>query len=384
MNDIVKSVHALILSRLSQEQRAAYGATSRDERALAEASTVQLEQKCAALTSPSAGKPMVFSRIPAWIALAACVTASSAPAQQTYPDRNVTIVAPAAPGGLYTIFARLIGNKLEQSLGKPFVIVNRPGASSPIRKLPIVHAATNGYRLMVANNTGMATNVSLFKNLSYDPIADLAPIALIARIPEVLVVNSALPVPSLADLVKLAKSTRGGLNFGSAGTGTPQHLSGEFLKGQLGIEMTHVPYNGLALAMNDVASGHTQLMFAPVPTATAMIQAGKVRPLGVTSTRRLDALPDVPPLAEVGVKDFDSTTAWFMLVAPAKTPKAIIDKLHAELRSITEDPATRQEFIRLGLIPVSSPSPDELKSFMQSEIVRWGDLVRKAGLAGSE
>ena len=121
-----------------------------------------------------------------------------------------------------------------------------------------------------------------------------------------------------------------------------------------------------------------------VPTATAMIQAGKVRPLGVTSTRRLEALPDVPPLAEVGVKDLDSFSAWFMLVAPAKTPKAIIDKLHAELRSITEDPATRQEFIRLGLIPVSSPSPDELKSFMQSEIVRWGDLVRKAGLAGTE
>jgi len=323
------------------------------------------------------------SQISALIALAAFVAAGPAPAQQSYPDRIVTIVAPAAPGGLYSIFARLIGSKLEQRLGKTFIVENRPGASSMVGVLSVIRSAPNGYTLIVANSTGMATNVTLYKNLPYDPTADLAPIALIARIPEVLVVNAALPADSIADLVKLARSTPGGLSFGSAGVGTSQHLSGELLKSMLGIEMTHIPYKGMSPAINDVAGGHIQLMFSPIPMAAPMLQAGKIRPLGVTTAHRIEALPDVPPLTEIGVKDFDATS-WFMLVAPAKTPKEIIDKLHAELRGITGDAEVRQEFIRLGLVPVNSPPPEELKRFVQSEIARWGDIVRKAGLAGSE
>ncbi|OGA00816.1 MAG: hypothetical protein A3H35_15855 [Betaproteobacteria bacterium RIFCSPLOWO2_02_FULL_62_17] len=326
---------------------------------------------------------MKSSQLAALIAFAALAAAGPAAAQQNYPERTVTIVAPAAPGGLYSIFARLVGNRLEQRLGKSFIVENRPGASSIIGITSVTRSAPNGYTLMIANSTGMAGNVTLFKSLPYDPVADLAPIALIARIPEVLVVNAALPVHNIADLVKLAKGTPGGLSFGSAGAGTSQHLSAELLKSRLGIDMTHIPYKGMQPAINDLAGGHIQVMFSNIALASAMLRAGKIRPLGVTTKQRLEALPDVAPLTEVGVKDFDATS-WFMLVAPAKTPREIIERLYAEFHGIAEDAAVRQEFNKLGLVLVSSPPPDELRRFVQSEIVRQGELVRKAGLAGSE
>ena len=323
------------------------------------------------------------SRIQLLMALVALGVAWPLAAQQNYPDRTVTIVAPSAPGGLYSIFARLVGNRLEQRLGKSFIVENRPGASSIIGTMSVIRSAPNGYTLMIANSTGMAGNVTLYKSLSYDPLTDLAPIALIARIPEVLVVNAELPVHSIADLVKLAKTTPGGLSFGSAGAGTSQHLSAELLKSRLGIEMTHIPYKGMQPAINDLAGGHIHVMFSNIALANAMLKAGKIRPLGVTTMQRLEALPEVAPLTEVGVKDFDATS-WFMLVAPAKTPKEIIDRIYAELRGIAEDAQVRQEFNKLGLVLVSSPLPDELKRFVQAEIVRQGDLVRRAGLAGTE
>jgi tripartite-type tricarboxylate transporter receptor subunit TctC len=300
-----------------------------------------------------------------------------------YPSRTVTIVAPAAPGGLYSLFARLIGAKLEQRFGKPVMVENRPGASSVVGALSVARATADGYLLMTATSSTMATNVSLFKNLPYDPRVDLAPVALIARVPEVLVVNATLPVRSVAELAELARATPGGLHFGSAGPGTAQHLGGEMLKRALGIELTHVPYKGMQPAIGDVAGGHIPLMFSPIPIALPLIQAGKLRPIGLSMAQRIEALPDVPPLTEAGVKDFDAAS-WFMLVAPGKTPKDILDKLHAELRAIVADPAVRKEFVRLGLVPVESAPPDELKRFVEAEIVRWGNIVRDSGLAGSE
>ena len=205
----------------------------------------------------------------------------------------MTIVAPAAPGGLYSLFARLIGSKLEQRLGKPFIVENRPGASSIVGAMSVIRAPHDGYTLMVGNTSGFATNVSLHKNLPYDPVKDFAPIALIARIPEVLVVNAALPVHSLADLAKLAKATPGGLTYGSAGAGTAQHLSGVLLASVLGVELTHVPYKGMQPAINDVAGGHIPFMFSPIPFAQPLAQAGKLRMLGVTTAQRIEAIPEV-------------------------------------------------------------------------------------------
>src|SRR5437868_497143 len=312
--------------------------------------------------------------------LALSVQAASA---QDYPNRAVTIVAPSAPGGLYSLFARLIGSRLEQRLGKPFIVENRPGASSIVGATSVIRGPHDGYTLMVGNTSGLATNVSLHKTLPYDPVKDFEPIALIARIPEVLVVNATLPVQSLADLARLARATPGGLTYGSAGAGTAQHLSGVLLASVLGIEATHVPYKGMSPAINDVAGGHIPFIFSPIPFAQPLAQAGKLRMLGVTTAERVGAIPEVPPLTEIGVKEFDAVS-WVMLVAPAGTPGDIVGRLSREVRAITGDPEVRRELSNLGLLPVRSPPPDELRGFIAAEIVRWGAIVRKAGLAGSQ
>ncbi len=298
-----------------------------------------------------------------------------------YPSRIVTIVAPSAPGGLYSLFARIIGNALEKRLGQTFVVENRPGAASVVGAVAVAHAAPDGYTLMVASGATMAVNVTLHKALPYDPAVDFVPIALIARVPEVLVVNPALPVRSLADLAALGK--REPLTFASAGPGTAQHLEGEMLKQALGFDMTHVPYKGALPALNDVVGGHVSMMFTPIANALSMIQAGKVRPIGLAARDRVAALPDVAPLAEIGVPGFDAS-GWFMLVAPAATPQPIVDRLHGELRAMLADPALRQQFVHQGLIPVDTPSPGELKAFVAQQIAYWRDTLTRIGLAGME
>jgi tripartite-type tricarboxylate transporter receptor subunit TctC len=325
-----------------------------------------------------------ISHCAAVIGLAALVLPTSPARAQDYPTRAVTIVAPSAPGGMYSILARLIGGKLERLYGKSFVVENRPGASSVTGAVAVTRAPPDGYTLMVATSSTLATNVTLHKNLPYDPLTDFVPITLIALSPEVLLVNASLPVRSISDLVALARTTPGGLSFGSAGPGTAQHLNGELLKAALGVELHHIPYKGIQPALNDLAGGHIALMSAPIPVALPLVQGARVRMLGVTTKERLEAIPDVPPLAEIGVPGYNAPS-WFMLVAPARTPRAIIEKLHGDLRAVLDEADVREEFImRQGLIPVRSPPPDELKRFVATEIVRFGDIVRKTGLAGSE
>jgi tripartite-type tricarboxylate transporter receptor subunit TctC len=303
---------------------------------------------------------------------------------QDYPNRSVTIVAPSAPGGMYSVLARLIGSKLERLYGQPFVVENRPGASSIAGSVSVARAAPDGYTLMTAASTTLATNVSLHKHLPYNPLIDFVPIVQIARSPEVLLVNSSLPLHSIADIVKLARATPGGLSFGSAGPGTGQHLNGELFKALLDIPMQHVPYRGMQPALNDLAGGHIALMTSPIPLALPLAHSGKVRMIGVTTKERVGAIPDVPPLAEIGVPGYDAAS-WWMLVAPAKVPRAIVDKLHADLRAVLREPDIREEFIeRQGLLPVDSPSPEELRRFIEAEIARLGEIVHKAGLTGSE
>jgi tripartite-type tricarboxylate transporter receptor subunit TctC len=285
---------------------------------------------------------------------------------------------------MYSILARLIGGKLEQLYGKSFIIENRPGASSVTGSVAVVRAPADGYTLMVAASTTLATNVTLHKSLPYNPLTDFVPLALIALSPEVLLINNELPVRSIDDLVKLARSRPGGLSFGSAGPGTGQHLNGEMLKSALGIEMHHIPYKGIQPALNDLAGGHIDMMSSPIPMALPVTQGGRVRMLGVTTKERVGAIPDVPPLAEIGVPGYNARS-WFMLVAPAKTPRPIVDKLHTDVRTVLAEADVREEFIqRQGLIPVVSPPPEELQRFVQSEIKRLGDIVRTAGLAGTE
>jgi tripartite-type tricarboxylate transporter receptor subunit TctC len=300
-----------------------------------------------------------------------------------YPSRTVTVVAPAAPGGLYSLFARLIATRLEQRFGQSFIVENRPGASSIVGAMSVIRAPHDGHTLLVANSTGLAVNPTIRKSLPYDPVRDFAPIALLGRIPEVLVVNAALPIRSVADIAQFARTRPGGLSYASAGAGTGQHLSGVQLAGALGIEMTHVPYKGMSPAINDVAGGHVPLMFSPIPFALPLSQAGKLRMIGVTTAERVEVIPEVPPLIEIGVKDFSATT-WWMLVAAAGTPLEIVEALHREVAAMIADPGVRQELLRLGIVPVRSPPTDALRPFIQAEIARVGEIVKKAGLAGSQ
>ena len=309
--------------------------------------------------------------------------AQRAPAQD-YPSRNVTVVAPSAPGGLYSLFARLVATKLEQRYGKSFIVENRPGASSIVGITSVVRAAPDGYTLVVVNSTGMSVNPAMHKNLSYDPVRDVAPIALIVRIPQVLAVNAAVPVKSLAELVSLAKSTPGGLTYASPGPGTAAHLDSVSLQSVLGVPMTHVPYTGMQPAINDVGGGHVPFMFSPIPFAMPLAQAGKLHLIAVTTEERVPAIPEVPTMAELGHKDW-RTASWFMLAAPAGTPQPIVDQLNADLRVITEEAGMRAEFVRLGFLPLAVfPRAAELKPFVQSEMVHWAEIVKKAGLAAGQ
>jgi tripartite-type tricarboxylate transporter receptor subunit TctC len=302
---------------------------------------------------------------------------------EDYPSRTVTIVAPSAPGGLYSLFARLIGGRLEQRLGQPFIVENRPGASSIVGSMSVIRAPHDGYTLMVANSTGLAVNPTIRQSLPYNPVKDFTPIALLGRVPEVLVVNAELPIHSIADIVAYAKTRPEGLSYASAGAGTGQHLSGFQLGQVLGIPMTHVPYKGMSPAINDVAGGHVPLMFSPIPFALPLAQAGKVRMLGITTAERAEIIPEVPRLTEIGVKELRATT-WWMLVSGAGTPDEIVQRLYREVAAMTVDAEVKKELVQLGIVPVSSPPPDELRRFVAEEIERVGEVVRAAGLAGTQ
>jgi tripartite-type tricarboxylate transporter receptor subunit TctC len=315
----------------------------------------------------------------------AVVAAPGGPAvaQADYPTRPVTFVVPFAPGGVTTLFARLISQRLEQRLGKPFVVENRPGGGGITAATQVAQAAPDGHTIMMASSTVLAINVTVRKNLPYDPRRDLTPIALLARVPFVLVVNPALPVNSVADLVKLAKDKPGQVSFGTPGPGTFHHINGEMFRRMFGLELVHVPYKGSAPALNDVVGGHIQMMFSDVSPALALIQAGKVRALGVTTPQRVAAIAEVPPLAEVGMPGYD-TASWHTVTTTANVPRPIVDKLHGVIREAMSDPAIIQVLTKDGTLPQTSPSPDEMKRFVASEIVRWGKIIEEAGLAGLE
>jgi tripartite-type tricarboxylate transporter receptor subunit TctC len=316
--------------------------------------------------------------------LALCVLASAQPTSaQTYPSRPVTIVAPYAAGGGADLIARLMAQKLGERLGQSFVVENRLGAGGVIAANSVAKGTPDGYTLLVAASTQLAIQVTLHKKLPYDPATDFMPVALLASVPFVLTVNPSLPVHSVADLIKLARQEPGRLSFGSSGVGGPPHLFTELLKTMTGIELTHIPYKGTAQAITDVVAGHVPIIFSDLAPAIPLIKDGRLRALGISSATRFAGLPDVPPLAESGVPGFDAV-AWLALVAPAATPPEIVDRLHAEVKAIMATPEVQKRFVDLGNIPLASPPPDELRRYVKSEIVRWGKVVEKAGLAGSE
>ncbi len=310
---------------------------------------------------------------------ALAATAARAQDAEDYPTRSVTFVVPFTKGGGTDTLALLFGNRLQERLGRPFVVQNRPGQGTVIATNFVAKSPPDGYTIMMAVST-LAIDATLYKRLPYDPARDFALVALVAWVPFVLVVGASLPVYSVDDLINLAKQRP--LSYGSGGIGAFHHLAGALFASKTGIKMTHVPYHGTVPALKDLTQGYIQLMFTDYGPAQELIVSGKLRPLAVTTTTRLAVLPNVPPLAEAGVPGFD-VEAWQGVIAPAKTPSDIVAKLNAMLNAIVAAPDVSGRIKDLGMAPIGSGSPAELAAFLQSEIVRWGKIVEAAGIAKS-
>ena len=314
------------------------------------------------------------------LALMQCLGAAGA---EGYPSRPVTLMSPYAAGGGTDLLARLLATRLEARLGRPFVVEDKPGAATAIAATLVSHAAPDGYTILLTTSTTLAINVAMYKHLTYDPARELTPVALVSHSPFVLVVNPDLPVHSLAELIAYAKQHPGELNYGSAGIGSFHHLTAEMLSRIAGITMTHIPYKATPPALNDVVAGRVHLMFGDVTSTLPLVAGGRLRALGVSTAKRVASAPDIPPLAEVGLPGFDSSS-WQMVVAPAATPKPIVALLNRAFHDIVNEPAINAEMGRRGLIPVATDPPDKLQQFVKSEMARWGELVKQAGIAASQ
>jgi tripartite-type tricarboxylate transporter receptor subunit TctC len=324
------------------------------------------------------GRFAALLRATALTAFAALLALSSLPAHaQTYPSRPVTILVPYTAGGATDILARILADGLSKRLGQPFVVEDRPGAGTVIAANAVAKAAPDGYTLLMGTSTPLAINATLHKHLSYDPVKDFVPLALVAKVPFVLIVNSDLPVRSVAGLIKYAKEHPGKLSYGTSGPGSPHHLYMELFKSMTGLEMVHVPYKGSVPALQDVMAGNIPVMFVDLAPSLNLIKAGKVRAIGVSSATKIPELPDVPPVGDT-VAGFEAV-AWQMLAAPAGTPAEAVDKLHSVLKQIEEQPEVARKVQNLGTIPVVTPAVSELKDYVKSEVARWGEIVKKAG-----
>ena len=277
---------------------------------------------------------------------------------QDYPTQPVRIVVPFPAGGGTDAIARWFAKGLEAKFGQPFVVENRAGAGTTIGAGYVASSAPDGYTLLLGTSSTYSIAPNVYKKIPFDPIGDFAPVALVAEVPFVLFVNPKLPVNSVMDLVKLVKASPGKFSYASAGIGTQHHVNAELLKTLTGISMTHVPYRGGAPAYTDVVAGHIPIMFGDVSQVVPLARAGKVRPLAVTIRQRVDSLPDVPTMHEAGITDYNAS-AWIAVVAPARTPAAIVARLNQSLVELVKAPETQQRFTALGLRAVSSTAQAE-------------------------
>jgi len=302
----------------------------------------------------------------------------AAQAQGSWPDHALRIIVPFPPGGPADALARIVGAELGQALAQPVVVENKPGAGGNIGMAEGGKAPADGYTLTLAPVGNLTVSPYIYSKLPYDPVKDFAPVTVLAAVPNVLVVNASLGVKSLRDLIALAKAKPGTLNFASPGNGSGPHLAGELLKRMAGIDLVHVPYNGVAPAMNAVLAGDVQIFFAQSSAALPQLKGGRVVAIGVASLRRIEAAPDLPTLAESGLPGFD-VTSWYSLVAPAGTPPARIARLQAVIAAAFARPDVREKIAGLGAEPVAD-TPAEFAALMRSESERWRALARDANI----
>jgi tripartite-type tricarboxylate transporter receptor subunit TctC len=312
------------------------------------------------------------------IAVAAIWAAPDTARAQAYPTKNVTIIVPSTAGGGTDTLSRLIGDQLSKQLGQAFVVENRPGGGMLVGTMAAAKAAPDGYTLMTGLTGNMSVNPSLFANLSYDPIKDFIPVAMLADYPFLTVVSNDLPVKSIKELIALAKSRPGKIDYASAGNGTGQHLSVELFKMMTDTKLTHVPYRGAQPAYQDVISGRVPVFFDNMSTAMSLAKAGKVRALAVTSKQRSALMPELPTVDEAGVPGYEYHT-WFGLWAPKNTPQPIVDKLGAEVKKALADPAVKQRIAATAGVPSAMPVED-IEPFVKAEIEKWAEVVKRAGI----
>jgi tripartite-type tricarboxylate transporter receptor subunit TctC len=296
---------------------------------------------------------------------------------QAYPSRTIKMIVPYPAGGTTDLLGRMIADQLQNGLNATVVVDNKPGAATSLGAELVARSEPDGYTLLMATSTTLAINRTLYKKLPYDPVKDFAPIALVAAVPFALIVNPTLPAETLPEFIAYAKS-RPGLAYGSAGNGSPQHLGAEMLKTAAGIDIRHVPYRGSVPAMLDVIAGHIPFMVVDLQPALQQIRDGKVRALGVTTRARVPAAPDIPTLAENGLPGFE-LVAWQGVVAPAGTPRAIIDELAGQIAKLLADPSTRDRFTTIALEPLTGSTPDSFKAYIKSEVDRWALIVKRSG-----
>jgi tripartite-type tricarboxylate transporter receptor subunit TctC len=305
------------------------------------------------------------------------LTVAGAALAQTYPVKPIRYVVPFAPGGGVDTLAREVGAKLNAEWGVPVIVENRPGAGGNIGTEFVAKAAPDGYTVLMTTNSH-AYNASLYANAPYDPLKDFAPLTLVATSPFLLVVHPSLPARNVKELIALAKAKPGALTYSSGGAGGGSHLAGELFSTLAGIKMVHVPYKGIAPAIADLLGGHVSLSFSVVPPAIPHVKTGKLRALAVSTSTRSALLPDLPTIAEAGLKGYEAMS-WYATLAPAGTPQAIVNRLNSEIIKILQAPDVRSKLAGLGL-EVRTTSPEELAAFMSADWKAWDKIIRALGI----
>jgi tripartite-type tricarboxylate transporter receptor subunit TctC len=317
------------------------------------------------------------------LGLAVAAASPAAEGQTTrYPDRAIKIVVGFAAGGGTDVAARILAQKLSETLGQSVLVENRPGASGMIATEMVAKSAADGYTLMMGSQTTLAVAPALYRKFSINAARDFTGISAAGVSPLVLVVHPSTPARSVKDLIALAKARSGTINFGSGGLGTTPHMAGELFSILAGIKMVHVAYRGEAPAINDLLGGQLHLMFANLSAVIGNVKAGSLRALAVTSTQRAATAPEIPTVAEAALPGFDAAT-WFALVAPAATPREIVGRLNAEVARLVSRPDTRQRFADLGMT-IDVGTPDAVDRYIKSEIVKWSKVVKEADIRAPE
>jgi tripartite-type tricarboxylate transporter receptor subunit TctC len=317
-------------------------------------------------------------KMPFFIAIMAMLVLavpSLAQEEPSYPSRTVKIIVSAPPGGGLDIAARVIADRLAKTWGQPFVVENRPGAGGNLGAEAVATAEPDGYTLLAAQPAPLTINVVLYKKLAFDPAA-FEPLAIMTTIPNALVVRADFPADSVGELIGYAKANPGKVNFGSQGVGTTPHLTAELFARLTGVELTHVPYRGTAQAVNDLVAGHLDLLFFQLDSVREQYRAKKVRMLAVTTAERVPAVGAVPTMAEAGIAGFRSDT-WNALVAPPKTPAAIVAKLNAGINAVLQEPEIAAHLRAMNMTPIGG-TPDAARAFIREETERWGEVIRAA------